>query len=253
MRGEEDAALLARRLDELAARAERIGQPCFTGFLTPPEADMALASARRQRIEARLEGGYEDAERRMACFLQPDGREEPFPIAALELSWPHQSAPGHRDVLGSVLGLGIRRSCVGDIVVLADRAYLFLESQLADHVALSLTSAGRVQIRTRVLEAWPEVEPPQGVEVRDTVSSLRLDAVVSGGFGLSRAAAADLIAAGHVKLRHVPTQRPDVRVGEGDAISVRGYGRLVIDQVGAPTKKGRLPVRLIRYGASRKH
>ena len=103
------------------------------------------------------------------------------------------------------------------------------------------------------MEAWPEVEPPQGVEVRDTVSSLRLDAVVSGGFGLSRAAAADLIAAGHVKLRHVPTQRPDVRVGEGDAISVRGYGRLVIDQVGAPTKKGRLPVRLIRYGASRKH
>lgn len=102
----------------LAARAERIGQPCFTGFLTPPEADMALASARRQRIEARLEGGYEDAERRMACFLQPDGREEPFPIAALELTWPHQSAPGHRDVLGSVLGLGIRRSCVGDIVVL---------------------------------------------------------------------------------------------------------------------------------------
>ena len=53
MRGEEDAALLARRLDELAARAERIGQPCFTGFLTPPEADMALASARRQRIEIR--------------------------------------------------------------------------------------------------------------------------------------------------------------------------------------------------------
>ena len=89
MRGEEDAALLARRLDELAARAERIGQPCFTGFLTPPEADMALASARRQRIEARLEGGYEDAERRMACFLQPDGREEPFPIAALELSLIH--------------------------------------------------------------------------------------------------------------------------------------------------------------------
>ena len=82
-----------------------------------------------------------------------------------------------RQVLGSVLGLGIRRSCVGDIVVLPDRAYLFLESQLADHVALSLTSAGRVQIRTRVLEAWPEVEPPQGVEVRDTVSSLRLDAV----------------------------------------------------------------------------
>lgn len=253
MRGEEDAALLARRLDELAERTERTGQPCFTGFLTPPEADMAMGAARRRGIEAKLEGGYEDAERRMACFLAPDGWEEPFPIAALELTWPHQTAPGHRDVLGSVLGLGIRRSCVGDIVVLDDRAYLFLEAQLAEHVALSMISAGRVQIRTRVMDSWPEVEPPQGVEVRDTVSSLRLDAVVSGGFGLSRAAAADLIAAGHVKLRHVPTQRPDARVGEGDAISARGYGRLVIDQVGTPTKKGRLPLRLIRYGASRKH
>ena len=253
MRGEEDPALLARRLDELAARAERTGQPCFTGFLTPPEADMAMVSAQRRGIEVRLEGGYEDAERRMARFTPPDGWEEPFPITALEATWPHQTAPGHRDLLGSVLGLGIRRSCVGDIVVLADRAYLFLETQLAEHVALSLTSAGRVQIRTRLLEAWPDVAPPQGVEVRDTVSSLRLDAVVSGGFGLSRAAAAELIAAGHVKLRHVPTQRPDARVCEGDAISARGYGRLVIDQVGAPTKKGRLPVRLIRYGASRKH
>ena len=164
MRGEEDAALVARRLDELAARAERAGQPCFTGFLTPPEADMALATARRRGVEARLEGGYEDAERSMACFLAADGWEEPFPITALEVTWPHQTAPGHRDMLGSVLGLGIRRACVGDIVVLADRAYLFLETQLAEHVALSLTSAGRVQIRARVLEGWPEVAPPQGVD-----------------------------------------------------------------------------------------
>ena len=188
----------------------------------------------------------------MACFLAAGG-EAAFPIAALELTWPHQTAPGHRDVLGSVMGLGISRPCVGDIVVEDSRAYVFLEASLAQHAADALTSAGRVHLRVRLLDAWPDVAPPEGTELRDTVSSLRLDAVVSGGFGLSRAAAAELIAAGRVKLRHVPAVRPDARVGEGDAISARGYGRLVVTEVGQPNRKGRLPVRLIRYGAGRKH
>ena len=240
-------ALASRRLDELASRAGRTDRPCFSGFLSPPELEAAQAAGRRQGVGVLAEGGYEDAERRVACFL-PDGEEDAeFPITALELTWPGQSAPGHRDILGSVLGLGLSRSCIGDIAVLADRAYVFVESRMAEHVAQSLLSAGRVRLRVRALEAWPELEPPEGTEVRDTVSSLRLDAVVAGGFGMSRAAA------GHVKLRHLPSLRPDARVGEGDAISVRGCGRLVVAQVGAPTKKGRLPLRLIRYGAGRKH
>ena len=246
-------ALASRRLDELASRAGRTDRPCFSGFLSPPELEAAQAAGRRHGVGVLAEGGYEDAERRVACFL-PDGEEEAvFPSTALELTWPGQSAPGHRDILGSVLGLGLSRSCIGDIAVLADRAYVFVESRMAEHVAQSLLSAGRVRLRVRALEAWPELEPPEGTEVRDTVSSLRLDAVVAGGFGMSRAAACEKIAAGHVKLRHLPSLRPDARVGEGDAISVRGCGRLVVAQVGAPTKKGRLPLRLIRYGAGRKH
>lgn len=249
MRGEEDVSQVARRLDELAARAARTGQPCFSGFLSPPEADMALAAGRRQRVEVSLEGGYADAERRMACF-QGDW-EEPFPIVALALAWPHQNAPSHRDILGGVMGLGIERRCIGDIALSQDRAYLFAETAMAGHIADSLTGAGRVKLQTRVLDEWPQIEPPQGTEVRDTVSGLRLDAVVSGGFGMSRANAAELIAAGRVKLRHIPNERPDARVKEGDVISARGFGRLVVREVGAPTKKGRLPLRLIRYGESR--
>lgn len=249
MRGENDVSQLARRLEELATRAARTGQPCFTGFLSPPEADMALAAGRRQGIDVLLEGGYEDAERRMACFA--GDWEEPFPITAIALRWPHQSAPGHRDLLGSVMGLGIERKCIGDIVVMPETAYLFAETALAGHIADSLTGAGRVKLQAELLDSWPQLEPPKGVEVRDTVSTLRLDAVVSGGFGMSRGNAAELIASGRVKLRHIPTERPDARVKEGDVISARGFGRLVLQEVGLPTKKGRLPLRLTRYGESR--
>ena len=253
MRADESAALTARRLEELAARAEWTGRACFSGFLSPPECDMALAAAKRQGVCVILEGGYEDAERRIACFVPPDGEEPPFPIAALELRWPHQSAPGHRDVLGSLMGLGLKRECTGDIVVLDACAYVFAETQLARHVADSLTSAGLVKLQTAVLDEWPAIAPPEGVELRGTVASMRLDAVTAEGFALSRAAAAEMIAAGRAKLRHLPTDRPDARVAEGDVISLRGCGRLMVAQVGEPTKKGRLPLRLIRYGAGRKH
>ena len=251
MRGEEDQAQVMRRLDELAARAARTGINCYTAFLSPAEALWAEASANRQRVHVTLQGGYEDAERCIACFWDEDEPED-FPLAALELTWPHQSAPGHRDVLGSAMGLGLKRSCMGDIVLTEDTGYLFAERQMAGHIALSLNSAGRVRLQVRLLDEWPQLEPPAGEELHDTVHSLRLDAVVAAGFHLSRGDAAELITAGHVKLRHLPTERTDARVQEGDAISVRGHGRLVVEEVGSPTKKGRLPLRLTRYGTNRK-
>jgi len=252
MRGEDDQAQVMRRLDDLAARTARTGISCFTAFLSPAEAQWAQASANRQRVNLSLQGGYEDAERCIACFWEDEEPEE-FPLAAIELTWPHQSAPGHRDVLGSAMGLGIKRSCMGDIVLLADAGYLFAEKQMADHIAQSLTSAGHIRLQTRLMDEWPPLKPPCGEELHDTVHSLRLDAVIAAGFNLSRGDAADLIAAGHAKLRHLPTERTDARVQEGDAISLRGYGRLVVEEVGSPTKKGRLPLRLTRYGTNRKH
>lgn len=96
------------------------------------------------------------------------------------------------------------------------------------------------------------MQPIPGEEVRDTVSSLRLDAVVAGGFRLSRGTAAELIGMGRVKLRHLPEERPDARVAPGDAISVRGYGRLTVDAVGLPNRKGRLPLTMTRYGEHKK-
>ena len=212
---------------------------------------MARIAAQRLRVDVLLEGGYEGAERRMARFAGV--WEDAFPIAALKLEWPHQSAPGHRDVLGAVMALGLKRQCVGDIVVLEDCASLFAQQRMAEHIASALDSAGRTKLRVSVLTELPRLEPPKGAELRGTVSSMRLDAVLGEGLGLSRTSAAGLITAGRVKLNHVPTERTDARVKQGDAISVRGYGRLAIAEIGAPTKKGRLPVLLIRYGESRKH
>ena len=91
------------------------------------------------------------------------------------------------------MGLGIRRGMVGDIVVEEEQAYLFAETAMCQHIASVLTSAGRVHLQVTQLDELPVPVPPEGREVRDTVSSPRLDAVISGGFSISRAKAAALI------------------------------------------------------------
>lgn len=245
---DDDDALLRKRLTELAQRADRLGYATFSEFLTPVQVQWAHAAAKEAGVGVSLSGGYEDAERQMARFLPEDSWEEPYPICALQMTWPHQSAPTHRDFLGSVMGLGIRRGLVGDIVVEKEQAYLFAETAMSQHIASTLTSAGRIHLQVQLMEELPTPQPPEGREVRDTVSSPRLDAVVASGFSISRAKAAALINAGHVKLRHMPCIRTDAHVSEGDAISVRGLGRLKLCEIGQQTRKGRYPLNMLRFG-----
>ena len=245
---DDDDALLRRRLTELALRADRQGIATFSEFLTPPQAQMAYGAAKEAGVTAECFGGYEDAERQMVRFLPADGWEETYPISALLLTWPHQTAPSHRDLLGSVMGLGIRRGMVGDIVVEAEQAYLFAETAMCQHIASVLASAGRVHLQVQLLDELPVPKPLEGRQVRDTVSSPRLDTVVAAGFSISRAKAAALITAGHVKLRHSPCIRTDAHVCENDVISARGLGRLKCCEIGQPTRKGRYPLTMLRFG-----
>lgn len=248
---ERDEELLRKRFSELGMRADKQYRPLFTGFLSPPEAQWALQEGRKAGVEVLLSGGYEDAERRMACFL-PYGEEEPvFPFRALSLTWPHQSPPGHRDILGSAMGLGVQRHCLGDIAMEPERAILFVTDEMAQHMLEGLTSAGRVKLKAILLDELPEIQPPEARTIRDTVASLRLDAVVASGFDLSRAKAAELIASGRVKLRHLPCLRTDAQVEESDSISAQGFGRIRVESVGTLTKKGRIPLTILRYGENK--
>lgn len=242
--------VLRRRFQEMARRCMEQERCLFTDFLSPAEAQWALAEGRRSGACVLLNGGYEEAERVMACFA-PEETAPEFPIAVLELRWPRQSAPSHRDLLGSAMGLGLQRRCLGDIAVEPERAVLFCSAPLAQSLCDGLVSAGRVRLQTAILDEAPALRPAEGREMRDTVASPRLDAIVAAACKLSRAKAAELISSGHVKLRHLPTLRPDAQVAAGDAISIRGFGRIRVKEIGSPTRKGRYPLLLLLFGEKR--
>ncbi|MFQ9916929.1 MAG: RNA-binding protein [Flavonifractor plautii] len=154
----------------------------------------------------------------------------------------------HRDFLGSILGLGLDREKVGDLLVGDGRCDVLALEEVADFLVFHMEQAGRVKLKCSPLPL-DRLEPP-AVEtrtIRDTVSSLRLDAVAASGFSLSRGKAADLIASGRVQLNHRECVKPDHAVAQGDVLSCRGLGKCVLTEVGGPSKKGRILIVLERY------
>ena len=243
-----------KRLRELALRAAHTGRAQFTRFLEPSAADDVRRAANQCGVGCAFNGGYENAERRMAAFY--DG-EAPgpgdYPMQALRIAWNAKFAnPAHRDLLGAVMGLGIERDATGDIAMGEYRgapcAYLFAARDLADYIAANLESAGRAAVKVVPAAEEPKLLPPEGTEMRVTVQNERLDAVLAAGCRLSRSEAQKLVTAGLVKLNHVVNLRSDARVGEGDLISARGYGRLKVLALRGESRRGRQIVSLFRYG-----
>lgn len=244
--------LFEKRLRELAKRAARRGDAAFTHFMDLNQIQIARTAAGSEGVQLAIEGGYADAERRMGAFytgMPPETWE--WPILPVELSWRSQfGSPGHRDILGALMALGFERERMGDIVLCEARAYVFAEPEMAEYIVRSLESAGRVTLKARIPDGVPEFPPPAGRVFRDTVPSLRLDAVLAAGFSLSRSDASEKITQGKVFVNQALKQRADAPVQEGDLISLRGEGRIRLESVDGETKKGRIAVKLFKYGAS---
>ena len=253
--GGEERVLLARALDKLELAQNR-GVPAHTPFLSPGEqaalADLLAAWGHPRHL---FWGGYPDAERRVCAFL-PDWQEEDDllsdpegPLAALEAKFPPEAGLGHRDILGSLMGLGITREKVGDILLPGPGACQVVVLRDALPILLSQwEGAGRWKVS---LEAIPldrlAPKPAQVKTIRDTVATPRLDAVLAAGFSLSRSKAAGYISAGKVAVNHRECLKGDKLVEEGDVLTCRGLGKCVVREVPGQSKKGRTMLVLERY------
>lgn len=146
------------------------------------------------------------------------------------------------------MGLGLTRGTIGDILVTDSRCQVLTLPKTADYLLSEWESAGRVKLKTAPLPPEELEIPAQACrELRDTVSSLRLDNVLAAGFSLSRGRAAEAVEKGAVQVNWTVCQKPDKPVAAGDTITCRGLGKCVLDSVGSPTKKGRLPVVIRRF------
>jgi len=236
-----------RRMSELAGRAAETGAAQATWFLSPAEQAQAHICAKKAGVGFYTFGGVEAAERRVAVFSH-EAEDIAWPIACLEVTWAARyGAPGHRDLLGAILALGISREKLGDIFVEEGRALVFALKGMDRFIEMSLERVGSVPVTVKALDEWPGVEAAEGELLRATIPSLRLDAVLSAVWNLSRGRAAEWAASGKVQVDHRIETRPDRQIARGMMISARGLGRAQVAEIGGRTKKGRISVTLLRY------
>ncbi len=221
-----------------------------TGFLSDRQQELARAALSKAGFcleNAQWNGGYDDAERRILTLHGEYGQEEwPAQCVRLELVRPEKTLT-HRDYLGALMSLGIKRECIGDIIPDDAGAYFFVLDSVASLVYDELASVGRSSVRITQGQGL-NVPLQQKKQARTaTVSSLRLDAVLAAMLHISRSGAAQLIKSGMVEVNHVATASVHYEVYENDVFSIRGRGKFKLSEAGAQSRKGRIFVSYIEY------
>lgn len=247
----EEAGRMTMRLLDLAETVEK-GRPFAVGpFMSPYAVQIGMTiAAHMKTVECMSWGGYHEAERVRIAFRRPD-YEGPvdFSLMVLSVTWDARyRLIGHRDVLGSLLGLGLERDVVGDIIMHGPGAQVVVDAKIGPWIMDNFHKIAMVPAET---EAIPEsaIEPPkqEAKVVRATVASLRLDAVGAAGFGISRAKMAAAIDGERVQVNWQTAKGPSQAVKPGDVVSFRGRGRLEIKELTGTSRKGRIGVLIERY------
>ncbi|MFZ2538468.1 MAG: YlmH/Sll1252 family protein [Oscillospiraceae bacterium] len=187
-------------------------------------------------------GGLEDCDR-VILGVFPDGQpvqNDCFPITMLKLSYSAKNEISHRDCLGSIMGLQIKRESIGDIIVQDKFAIIFVDNDIAEFISLNLDKVGRATVKVTITDTIEVEKKQEYQEISGTVSSLRLDCVVALLLNKSRTIAVETIQANLVKINYQESQNVSKQIGEGDVITIRGKGKFIVEDSIKKTKKDRL-------------
>ena len=195
-----------------------------------------------------FDGGVPDAER-VVCVFMPDYPVNYELLKFIRASKSERDILTHRDYLGSLMGLGIKRDCIGDIFVHDGGADIVVLSEIADFLMLEYKKAGKKQLSLKFIS---DDEINTGANdftvIRAIVPSMRLDAIAGAVFKLSRSDSAELVKNGRILLNSTECNKPDKVVSEGDKITIRGKGKAEIIGVAGKTKKDRIALEIKVFG-----
>lgn len=234
-----ERSTLFAHIFDMASSCFNHSKICYGMFLSESEQSDLIKKASHLPCPYTLFGGYDDAERKMVAFL-PDYAEPDFPISVLNIKTPNLGKLTHRDFLGSLLGLGIKREKCGDIIISEDLCSVILHSDIARFACDNLIRVGREGVSTSIDSIDSLVLPEKEFSyITGTVSSPRLDAIVALFIKSGRNQAAEFISSGRVFVNGICAMKNDMHLSGGERISVRGKGRGIVE-FGGQSKKGRI-------------
>lgn len=240
---------MQKRFEDLASRSFERDCTVYSDFLGLSEISELFAV--RFSVPVNLWGGHDAYERAVACFGDREFFEDnsDYPINCIKISPVNQKFAdelSHRDFLGSLMGLGIRREMLGDIIINENCGYLFCADSICDYIIDNLTQVKHTTVKCIKFNEIPKNALPQPEKQELIVSSERIDVLVSAVYNLSRSKAQILFNQEKVFVNGISKSGSTV-ANVGDKISVRGFGRFIYNGVLRRTKKNRLVIEILIY------
>lgn len=248
------------RLDDCINLCKRQGTPKFLGFLNEAEA-FTIKKHIPKGEDCVFYGGYKHSQRVILGVFtgtyffdnfdnsvngfSSENLSEVFPISAISFTFPSNFTLNHRDFLGSIMALGIKREAIGDIIVTNGKALVFCHQTVAQSI-LGLDKIGKVGVDT---ESGISFEiPEQKFEIiSGTINSTRLDCILSLVLKKSRSVCKEFIESGKVTLDYSEILDSSKKVNEGGIISVRGFGKLIFVGSNGVSRKNKIIVEIKKY------
>lgn len=223
-----------------------------TDFLNPYQRTLCYSILNKfMDIAYHEDGGYNDAERKV-IIIYPDYlryTKLDSSISILKVTTNYDfSKLTHKDILGSLMGLGIKREKIGDIIISEEFAEIIVSSELKNYIILNLEKIGSQGILVNEIDKEDIIIIEQKYkEIHTTVSSLRLDVIISAIYNLSRKNSSDIIKSGKVKVDFKPIDNISYNLNGGELISVRKKGRAKFENVLGESKKGKFRILAHKY------
>lgn len=235
----------AKHFEDLHRRAENSGRTVFTDFLGLSE--LSVLNSMRLLPAPHFWGGYENAERLVTAFGECENRD--FPICLISVKPVNKKFAdelSHRDFLGSIMALGIKRDVIGDIIVSENCGYVFCIENIASYITENLKEVKRTTVTAQICTELPDIAVPEPETAEYIVASLRLDVLIAAVFGLSRKSASELFQKEKVFVNG-SLKNASYTVSNEDSITVRGFGKFVFVEEKRRTKKGRAVIEINIY------
>ena len=256
----EKEILISHALDKKRQSSEN-SMITHTNFLSLDEISIVKTTDREynEYTDTFYYGGYDDCERQIALYIPKfystedvcsflRDNEEENPLCIVRLKKDKFTTLSHRDYLGAIMGLGLKREMVGDIKVTNDGADVFCLKSAAEYICDNLKKSGRGSVTGEILSVSKFTSAQDKYELLfTTVSSLRLDGVIAAFFNLSRSTAAETVNKGLVYVNSSQCLKCDFILKEGDKIVLRGKGKTVLTEVKGTSKKGKLKIEYKKY------
>lgn len=252
----EDDLLLAYLRDKLV-QCDKEDAVSYSYFLDSRQRVVAEQFCRKYcKNQYFFWGGYEEAERTI-CFFLPwylmvrdfeAGLESESPLTVIRITPRGGIMLSHRDYLGALMGLGIKRELVGDILVSPQCADMIIFRKILSYLEINYEKAGRASLDiTEIPFSAMHSGGGERQILQITVASLRLDTLMAAIFHLSRGKAAECIGGGQVFINGQLAEKPEKNLQAGDKIVLRGKGKVALQSVGGKTRKDKISVTIEKY------